>query len=152
MSTEELKLDHQICFPVYAASRLIIRQYQPYLDELNITYPQYLVLLVLWEEEGISINRITERLVLNTNTVTPLLKRMEKQGLIKRKKSKEDQRKVLIYLTQEGKDMEEQAVHIPRSLTEGLSSGDELNINELIDMKEKLEQLIEFLQEKESKD
>ena len=81
MSYEQLKLENQLCFPLYAASRLIIRAYQNDLDALGITYPQYLVLMVLWEFEELTVNEIAEKLILNTNTVTPLLKRMEAQLL-----------------------------------------------------------------------
>ena len=77
MDYEQLKLENQLCFPFYAVSRLIIRAYQEDLDRLGITYPQYLVMMVLWEKDGISVNEIAEKLILNTNTVTPLLKRME---------------------------------------------------------------------------
>jgi hypothetical protein len=87
MKFEQLKLENQLCFPVYAASRLIIREYQPYLDKLGITYPQYLVLMVLWETNHVSVNEISQKLILNTNTVTPLLKRMESQGIINRQRS-----------------------------------------------------------------
>lgn len=99
MHFDQLKLENQICFSVYAASRLITREYQPYLDQLGVTYPQYLVLMVLWESDEISVNDIAKKLILNTNTVTPLLKRMEKQGLLKRERSKTDKRKVIICLT-----------------------------------------------------
>jgi DNA-binding MarR family transcriptional regulator len=84
MEYEQLKLNNQLCFPVYAASRLITREYQPHLDKLGVTYPQYLVLMVLWETDGISVNEIAQKLILNTNTVTPLLKRMELLNLISR--------------------------------------------------------------------
>ena len=95
----QLKLENQLCFPVYAASRLIIREYQPYLDKLKITYPKYLVLMILWEKDAVPVNDIAKKLILNTNTITPLLKRMEKQGLVKRERSVEDERKVIIQLT-----------------------------------------------------
>ena len=87
MAYEQLKLENQLRFPVYAASRLIIREYQPHLDKLRITYSQYLVLMVLWEKDSIAVSEITQRLILNTNTVTPILKRMEAQGLITRQRS-----------------------------------------------------------------
>ena len=96
MEYENLKLENQICFPVYAASRLITREYQPLLDKLGITYPQYLVLMVLWENDRLQVNDIAKKLILNTNTITPLLKRMEKQGLIIRKRSEQDERSVLV--------------------------------------------------------
>src|SRR5512133_2652142 len=102
MEYEQLKLSNQICFPLYAASRLITREYQPYLDKMEITYPQYLVLLVLWETDGIPVNEIAQKLILNTNTITPLLKRMETQGLITRKRSENDERKVIVCLTGKG--------------------------------------------------
>src|SRR5512145_2779203 len=105
MGYEQLKLSNQLCFPVYAASRFTTREYQPYLDKLGITYPQYLVLLVLWETDGISVNEIALKLILNTNTITPLLKRMEQQGIITRNRSEKDERKVVVSLTKKGKDM-----------------------------------------------
>ena len=109
MAYEQLKLENQLCFPVYAASRLITREYQPFLDQLKITYPQYLVLMVLWEHDGLPVNDIAKKLFLNTNTITPLLKRMEQQGLIKRNRSEADERKVLVQLTGKGKKLQEKA-------------------------------------------
>lgn len=116
MSYDQLKLENQLCFPFYAASRLITREYQPYLDKLGITYPQYLVLLILWEADGVSVNDISGKLILNTNTVTPLLKRMEKQGLITRTRSGNDERKVIVNLTDSGKKMKRSAASIPEKL------------------------------------
>jgi len=144
MEFEQLKLENQLCFPLYAASRLIIREYQPHLDKLEITYPQYLVLMVLWEQDNISVNEITQKLILNTNTVTPLLKRMESQGIITRNRSEEDERKVLVKLTEKGIGMRMEASTIPEKLTACIIS-DALNVEELIDMKEKLNVLINFL-------
>ena len=102
MDYAQLKLENQICFPLYAASRLVTREYQPHLDKLGITYPQYLVLMVLWENNGLTVNDISEKLILNTNTLTPLLKRMEKQQLLSRRRDVADERKVLISLTEKG--------------------------------------------------
>ena len=144
MEFEQLKLENQLCFPLYAASRLIIREYQPHLDKLEITYPQYLVLMVLWEKDNISVNEITQKLILNTNTVTPLLKRMELQGIITRNRSEEDERKVLVKLTEKGIGMRTEAASIPEKLTACIIS-DALNVEELVDMKEKLNVLIDFL-------
>ena len=90
MKEDQLLLSNQICFPVYSVSRLLTQAYRPYLEELGITYPQYLVLMVLWENDEVSINQITEKLLLNTNTLSPLLKRMEKIDLVHRTRSKED--------------------------------------------------------------
>ena len=122
MVYEKLKLENQLCFPIYAASRLITREYQPYLDVLGITYPQYLVMLVLWETDSITVNSISQKLILNTNTITPLLKRMEKLGLITRQRSEEDERKVIVELTEKGKQMQAEANLIPDQLSSELIS------------------------------
>jgi len=147
MAYEELKLENQLCFPVYAASRLITREYQPFLDELEITYPQYLVLMVLWEYEHLTVNDIAKKLILNTNTITPLLKRMEQQGLINRKRSEEDERKVFVQLSEKGKNLQEKAVKIPQELSKRLLDS-ELNIEELIQLKQSLGSIISFLSNK----
>ncbi|MFT3753247.1 MAG: MarR family transcriptional regulator [Paludibacter sp.] len=105
MSYEQLKLENQLCFPLYAASRLVIRAYQDDLDKLGITYPQYLVLMVLWEHKELTVNEISEKLILNTNTITPLLKRMETQQILTRETSTADQRKVIVKLTEHGQAM-----------------------------------------------
>lgn len=121
---DNLKLENQICFPFYAISRLITRQYQPYLDELELTYPQYLVLLVLWEHERMAVNEIATKLILNTNTITPLLKRMESMGLLERNKDKIDERKVMVQLTKKGSALKKKAICIPEKLM-GAAAGDE---------------------------
>jgi MarR family transcriptional regulator, organic hydroperoxide resistance regulator len=148
MEFEQLRLDNQLCFPVYAASRLIIREYQPFLDKLGITYPQYLVLMVLWETDKITVNEISQKLILNNNTITPLLKRMEQQGIIKRKRSESDERKVNVELTKKGKQLKTEAAIIPEELAARLIS-ETLKIEELIDLKNKLDSLIKFLLEKQ---
>ncbi len=147
MEFDQLKLSNQLCFPIYAASRLITREYQPHLDKLGITYPQYLVLMVLWETDAISVNEISTKLILNTNTITPLLKRMESLGLIKRQRSESDERKVIVELTSKGKLMQDEAATIPEKLAAGLIS-ETLNVGELVDLKNKLESIICFLTEK----
>lgn len=139
---EHLKLENQICFPFYALSRLIIRAYQPQLDALGITYPQYLVMLVLWEKDGLSVNQISEKLILNTNTITPLLKRMEQMGLLKRVKSKADERKVLISLSPKGKDMQQAASCIPEALLANVT-GENISLDDLNVMKGQVNQLLE---------
>jgi len=144
MAYEQLKLGNQLCFPVYAASRLITREYQPFLDKLGITYPQYLVLMILWEEDGMAVNDIAKKLILNTNTITPLLKRMEHQGFIKRKRSKQDERKVIVQLTAKGKALQEEASLIPEKLAGRLMEGD-LTLDDLIRLKESLDSMIRFL-------
>ncbi len=106
---EELRLDKQICFRLYTAARLITQAYTPMLNTLGITYPQYLVLMVLWEKDGQPVNDIAHRLMLETNTVTPLLQRMEKLGIVVRRKGEQDKRQQIVSLTEKGKAMEEQA-------------------------------------------
>ncbi|WP_206082006.1 MarR family winged helix-turn-helix transcriptional regulator [Maribellus sediminis] len=144
MEYEQLKLGNQVCFPIYAASRLITRAYQPLLDQLDLTYPQYLVMMVLWENDQVSVNTITDKLILNTNTVTPLLKRMEVLGLITRKRSETDERSRTISLTEKGLKLREQAALVPMQLAEKLDVG-ELNIDEIIDLRDKLNRLIEAI-------
>jgi DNA-binding MarR family transcriptional regulator len=149
MAYEQLKLGNQLCFPVYAASRLITREYQPFLDKLGITYPQYLVLMILWEEDGMPVNDIAKKLILNTNTITPLLKRMENQGIIKRKRSRQDERKVIVQLTAKGRELQEEASLIPEKLAGRLVEG-ELKIDDLIRMKEMLDSMIRSLSNQDS--
>ena len=105
----ELQLDNQICFRLYTAARLITQAYTPMLTELGITYPQYLVLMVLWEKDCQPVNAIAHRLTLETNTVTPLLQRMEKLDIVTRKKGEQDKRQQIVSLTEKGREMEEQA-------------------------------------------
>ena len=146
MEYEQLKLENQLCFPFYAVSRLIIRAYQEDLERLGITYPQYLVLMVLWEKDGISVNEITEKLILNTNTVTPLLKRMEAMQLITRTPSKVDQRKIIIQLTSQGWAMRESAAEIPLKLMNKLNlEVSDVQIAEALNLKNKLYELIKVL-------
>ena len=120
----QLKLDNQLCFRFYTVSRLLTQVYYPLLKSLGITYPQYLVLMVLWEADHQPVNDIAKRLVLNTNTITPLLKRMEAEGIIKREKDKDDARKVIVSLTKKGKQMEGQAAYVPESLVKSITCND----------------------------
>ena len=113
MADEALRLDNQLCFPLYAASRRIISAYTPFLKPLGLTYTQYIVFLVLWEKDGITVGEIGERLRLDNGTLTPLLKKMEKAGYVSRERSSKDERVVLITLTKEGKAMKKKAREIP---------------------------------------
>ncbi len=115
---DSLKLDNQLCFVIYACSKELTRLYRPLLDELGITYPQYLVLLVLWEQDGITVGELGERLYLDSGTLTPLLKRLEAARLIVRKRSSEDERKVLIHLTEEGRQLKQKACDIPAEMVQ----------------------------------
>lgn len=115
---DALKLENQFCFPLYTASRIMVQSYTPLLKDLGVTYPQYLVLLVLWEDQSTTVGQITKRLHLETSTITPLLKRMEQMGLLIRKRSDFDERKVEITLTEKGNDLKQKACSIPQSLLE----------------------------------
>lgn len=113
---EQLKLENQLCFRLYTASRLITQAYHPYLSELGLTYPQYLVMMVLWEKDRMPVNDIAKKLYLETNTVTPLLKRMEAEGFIQRTRGAEDARQVIVSLTEKGKNIEDKASCIPQKI------------------------------------
>ena len=110
---EQLKLENQLCFPMYACARGIVKRYTPLFKPLGITYTQYIVLLVLWEEESISVGDLCRRLYLDSGTLTPLLKRMEEAGLLTRSRSSQDERVVIIRLTERGAAMRERAAEIP---------------------------------------
>lgn len=143
MNDELLLLKNQLCFPLYAASRLVINLYQPLLNELELTYPQYLILLVLWEEDGQTVNSIGGKLLLASNTLTPLLKRMEAKEIILRSRLKEDERKVLISLTLKGKEMKAKALEIPVRL--GSCVSDAVSAEKAIALREELKALIKAL-------
>ena len=119
----ELQLDNQICFRLYTATRLVTQAYSPMLTALGITYPQYLVLLVLWEKDNQPVNDIAHRLLLETNTVTPLLQRMEKLGIVSRKKGEQDKRQQIVSLTPKGKALEEETYAlVPSGIGEQFSA------------------------------
>ena len=115
---EALKLANQLCFPLYAAARNVTGLYTPYLKPLGLTYTQYLVFLVLWEKDEISVTEIGEKLMLDNGTLSPLLKKMEQAGYIKRKRSREDERVVEITLTEEGKALQEKAKDVPAQVSD----------------------------------
>ena len=110
---EAMKLSNQLCFPLYAASRNVIGRYTPYLNELGLTYTQYLVFLVLWEKDGITVSEICERLKLDSGTVSPLLKKLQQAGYIRKVRSEADDRVVEITLTEEGRALQEKAKDVP---------------------------------------
>lgn len=110
---EELRLEQQLCFRLYTATRLTTQAYEPFLKNLGITYTQYLVLLVLWEQDEQPINDIGKRLLLGINTTSPLIKRMEKLGLVGRREGENDKRQQFVFLTSKGKKMQAEAARIP---------------------------------------
>lgn len=115
-TSDLLRLDNQLCFSIYAASRAITRAYRPILDPLGLTYPQYLVLLVLWEQDGPSVGDLGNRLYLDSGTLTPLLKRMEQNGYVIRKRAPDDERRVEVFLGPAGEALRGKAIEIPEAL------------------------------------
>ena len=113
---EKFKLENQLCFRLYTASRLITQAYHPLLSEHGLTYPQYLVLMVLWEKDEQPVNDIAKRLLLETNTVTPLLKRMEAEGILTRSKGKKDARQMIVKLTKKGRDFQKELTDVPETV------------------------------------
>lgn len=108
-----LKLENQLCFPLYACSREIIKQYKPFLDELDLTYTQYIVMLVLWEKKSVNVKELGECLYLDSGTLTPLLKKMEAKGLLTRMRSNKDERNLIVSITAQGEALKERAVEVP---------------------------------------
>ena len=142
---EELKLGNQLCFRLYTVSRLITQAYRPLLEPLGLTYPQYLVMMVLWEQDNQTVGDICHRLMLDTNTLTPMLQRMEREGLVVRTRGIDDGRKTLISLTKKGKNLEERAKDVPVCMTRNWH-GDTLSQEQLTDMVASIDTLIEGFQ------
>ena len=113
---DALKLENQLCFPLYACSRSIVNLYMPFLKPLGLTYTQYIVFLVLWEQDGITVGELGSKLHLDNGTITPLLKKMQDKGYVTRQRSKSDERVVIVSLTDEGRALREEAVKIPASI------------------------------------
>lgn len=114
---DALKLENQLCFPLYAAAKEIVRRYKPYLDEINLTYTQYITMMVLWEHTQINVKSLGEYLYLDSGTLTPLLKVLEKKGYIKRERSASDERNLVVSLTEEGEALKERAVEVPYKMS-----------------------------------
>ena len=145
----ELYLENQLCFPLYAASRLTTKIYTPFLEELGITYPQYLVLLTLWQFQEQSVKSIGERLFLESNTLTPLLKRLEQKDLIQRIRSKTDERTVMISLTQAGMELKEKALEVPKKIVESFHDNT-ISEEEIFSFQKTLFKLLNVLDKKVS--
>jgi DNA-binding MarR family transcriptional regulator len=129
-----LRLDNQICFAVYSAAHAFNRVYKPLLDRIGLTYPQYLVMLALWERDGVPLKEIGERLFLDSGTLTPLLKRLESAGLVKRSRSTEDERQVMIALTAQGQALKDKARSVPLSILDASSC----SVAELSDVRDEI--------------
>lgn len=113
MNDEALKLKNQLCFPLYACSREVIKKYKPLLDEVGLTYTQYIAMMVLWEKKSVNVKSLGEDLYLDSGTLTPLLKKMEAQGLVSRKRAVEDERNVIVTITEEGEKLKDKVSQIP---------------------------------------
>ena len=113
---DTLRLENQLCFPLYAASREIIKKYKPFLDELDLSYTQYITLMLLWEHKTMRVKELGEKLYLDSGTLTPLLKKLEAKGLITRVRSTEDERNLNVTITEEGEALKERAVEIPAKI------------------------------------
>jgi MarR family transcriptional regulator, organic hydroperoxide resistance regulator len=134
-----LKLEDQACFPVYALSRVLTAHYKPILDGIDLTYPQYLVMLVLWEHQQLSVKEIGEKLLLDSGTLTPLLKKLESKKLINRNRSNEDERVVMINLTAGGTALREKAKAVPESFKCSLG----LSIEEMVALRDSIKIILE---------
>lgn len=146
MKDDILKLDNQLCFALYACSREVIKRYKPFLDPLGITYTQYITLLVLWETPAISFKLLAERLMLDSGTLTPLIKKLESSGLLTKQRDPEDERSVLIELTEKGLSLKEEALKIPEKVI--LRTG--MSLQEMVVLKDQLQLAIEHLKVEES--
>ena len=138
---DALKLSRQLCFPLYACSREMIKLYKPWLDELELTYTQYITMLVLWEHKAMTVKALGQELYLDSGTLTPLLKKLEEKGLVTRRRSEQDERNLIVTLTAKGEAMRDDALHIPAEMTKCILLPRE-DIRELYRM---LYQLLEFV-------
>ena len=143
-SPAALRLDNQVCFALYSASLAMTKLYKPLLDDIGLTYPQYLVMLVLWEQDGITVSELGERLYLDSGTLTPLLKRLEASGHIRRARDAQDERRVRIALTPQGLGLSDQAERIPHCVLES----SQCTLPELVALTSQLKTLRERLSQR----
>ncbi len=142
-NTESLQLKNQICFPLYALSKEITKLYRPLLEQLDMTYPQYLVMMVLWEDDGLTVSEVGEKLLLDSGTLTPLLKRLENKSFINRKRKKEDERVVELFLTDKGKSLKQKACSIPAEMLQKI----DVKNDDLLQLKSLLDDILGKLQQ-----
>ena len=142
---DALKLRGQLCFPLYACAKETIRLYKPHLDALDLTYTQYIVMMVLWDKERLTVKELGKELFLDSGTLTPLLKKLEAKGLLVRERSKEDERNLFITLTEEGEKMKDDALHIPYEMAKCV----ELNQEERVTLYRLLYKLLTYLDKEE---
>lgn len=121
MDYDALKLENQLCFPLYAAAREVVKKYKPFLDEIGLTYTQYIAMMVLWEKKSMNVKKMGESLYLDSGTLTPLLKKLESNGFISRTRSAEDERNLIVTITKKGESLKDKAIAIPLKLASCLS-------------------------------
>ena len=138
---ESLRLSKQLCFPLYACSRQMIKLYKPWLDEIGLTYTQYITMMVLWEHQSMTVKSLGQELFLDSGTLTPLLKKLEEKGLVTRRRSDRDERNLIVTITEAGEDLKDAALHIPVEMTKCINLPRE-EIRELYRM---LHQMLEIV-------
>lgn len=138
MKPDPLKLENQLCFPLYAAAKEVVRRYRPFLEPLGLTYTQYIAMMVLWEHKEITVSKMGKLLMLDSGTLTPMLKKMEASGLLTRRRSKQDERELIVTISQKGSDLRKEAVKIPEKMASCVA----LDLEEAIQLKTLLSQLI----------
>ncbi len=116
MKEDLLKLEKQLCFPLYACAKEVVKQYKPFLDEIDLTYTQYITMMVMWDKKSLNVKTLGKCLYLDSGTLTPLLKKLEKQGLIKRERSAEDERNLIVTITEKGEELKDKASEIPQKI------------------------------------
>ena len=131
---DALKLENQLCFPLYAAAREVVKRYRPYLDELDLTYTQYITMMVMWEQREITVKALGEKLFLDSGTMTPVLKSLEAKGFVVRKRSTADERSVSVFLTEQGEALKESAVEVPAKVAGcvGLEADEAIKLYEIL--------------------
>ncbi len=135
---EKLRLDNQVCFPLYSAANAVIRAYRPLLDELDLTYSQYLVMMVLWEQNGVSVKDVGHRLHLDSGTLTPLLKRLEVKGYVERARSTQDERVRVLNLTEQGRELKLRAQQVPNAIKCKV----DIELDEMLELKRLCEKIL----------
>lgn len=133
---DPLKLENQLCFPLYVCSKEIVRQYKPFLDELDLTYTQYIAMMALWEHKSLNVKGLGEYLFLDSGTLTPVLKTLEKKGWIRRERSKDDERVVMVTITEAGLTLRKKALDIPQKISQcvDLSPEDAIELHRILNI------------------
>ena len=140
---DKLRLESQLCFPLYACSKEIVRRYKPFLDEVDLTYTQYITMMVLWFNKSVNVKELGKKLYLDSGTLTPVLKKLEVKGYITRERSKEDERTLIVKITKEGENLKEKAVEIPNKMRACLDVSQE----EMAVMYKLLSKVLEHIEE-----